>query len=124
MHSILCVTKKTSVKSPLEPELDSVGHNFSQLTNFLGTIDKAQYLSDLVSQYSDLELTAPTENGVVWFRYIHDNVQREDLDGVNRMILYELWRNNQQIDDEVVLGKYSLKVSNITQNLMGLRYPH
>jgi len=100
---------------------DVIAHSLLEnVDSFLDAFDKPQYLAELVINTPCLELTAPIEEGNVWFRYTHRGVHPDDLDGINRMILYELWRNNQTMGDEVKQGKYSLKASNLIQDYLRL----
>ena len=86
------------------------------MRNFLENIDQAAYLAELVRREPNLEITLPVESDVLYFRYVFAGVHELDLEGINRAILYELWRNNCRfIGDSTVNGKYMLKASTSNQ---------
>ena len=79
-------------------------------------IDQAAYLAELVRKEPNLEITLPVESDALYFRYVFAGVHELDLDGINRVILYELWRNNCRIiSDSTINGKYMLKASTSNQ---------
>ena len=90
--------------------------SFENMRNFLQNIDQSTYLAELIKREPNLEITLPVESDVLYFRYVFAGVHESDLDGINRVILYELWRNNCRIiSDSTIDGKYMLKASTINQ---------
>ncbi len=77
-------------------------------------IDQINYLGELVRREPNLEITVPIISNVLCFRYFRDAVSDADLDEVNRMIMYELWKINWgMISDTRIKGKYTLRVCNV-----------
>jgi glutamate/tyrosine decarboxylase-like PLP-dependent enzyme len=77
-------------------------------------IEQIHYLAELVRLEPRLEITAPLVSNVLCFRYVHEGVGESDLDGVNRMILGELWKINWgMISDTTIKGKYMLRACNV-----------
>lgn len=65
-------------------------------TNPLNNLNQTQYLTELIKNEPNLETTKPKTDKTIWFRYKHNNIHEQDLEGINRMILYELWKNGQE----------------------------
>lgn len=85
-----------------------------RISKLLDTISKSSYLSELILSRTNLKITEQITSESVSFRYQHDNVVEEDLEGINRMVLYEVWKNNvKTLTDTRVSGKYSLKTLDI-----------
>jgi aromatic-L-amino-acid decarboxylase len=77
-------------------------------------IDQIQYLAELMRNESNIEVTAPVVSNVVCFRYVHDGVDESDIEGLNRMILTELWKiNGLMISDTTINGRYMLRACNV-----------
>ena len=107
---------KPRAKRPIEIDLFALGSQINKTNDFLRSLTYAQYLSELVKRESHLEITAPPDSDVVWFRYVFDGVDEQDLAGVNRMILYELWAmGNKMMLDDRVMGKYTLKACELSK---------
>ena len=91
-------------------------------TNPLNNLNQTQYLTELIKNEPNLETTKPKTDKTIWFRYKHNNIHEQDLEGINRMILYELWKNGQEnINEDTINGKYTLK-THITQHKKHLDY--
>lgn len=94
------------------PDPETLGPILDRIHSFLETLDKNQYLAELIKREPHLEIIAPHDSGSLWFRYTHAGVDERDLDGLNRMILYALWETDEKtILDEHKLGKYTMKAS-------------
>jgi len=107
--------KPRAIKPP-EMDLYALGSQINKTNDFLRSLTRAQYLSELVEREPNLEITTPPDSDVVWFRYVFDNVDEQDLAGVNRMILYELWAmENKMMLDDKIMEKYTLKACELNK---------
>jgi hypothetical protein len=98
------------------PKDNTIGVNLDNLECFLRNLDKVHYLAEIVINEPHLEIKKPLVSDFLYLRYIYPNVIEFDLEGINRMILNEMWKTNSDIQEEKVEGKYYLKVSNIKQS--------
>ena len=76
-------------------------------------LTQAKYLTDLIEQSEELELTAPTRTNIVCFRF---NPQKNDLDldKLNKEILMRLQESGIAAPSHTKLhGKYCLRVANV-----------
>jgi glutamate/tyrosine decarboxylase-like PLP-dependent enzyme len=77
-------------------------------------IDQIHYLAELIRKEPNMEITAPVVSNAVCFRYVHDGVNESDIEGLNRMILTELWKINAlMISATTINGKYMLRACNV-----------
>jgi glutamate/tyrosine decarboxylase-like PLP-dependent enzyme len=77
-------------------------------------IGQIHYLAELMRNEPNIEVTAPVASNVVCFRYVHDGVDERDIEGLNRMILTELWKiNGLMISDTTINGRYMLRACNV-----------
>jgi hypothetical protein len=57
---------------------------------------------------------APVVSNIACFRYNPDDVNESDIEGLNRMILNELWKiNGLMISSTTIKGRYMLRACNI-----------
>ena len=107
--------KPRAIKPP-EMDLYALGSQINKKNDFLRSLSHAHYLSELVTREPHLEITAQPDADAVYFRYVFDDIDEQDLAGVNRMILYELWamENKMMLDDKKG-GKYTLKACEINK---------
>ena len=83
---------------------------------FLEKMDKTNYLAELVIKEPHLEIEEPIVSDFLYFRYIFPRVEELDLEGINRMILNEMWKTGRDfIEEDIVGGKYFLKACNINK---------
>ena len=76
-------------------------------------ITQAKYLTDLVEQNEELELTAPTATNIVCFRF-NPGKNDLDLDKLNKEILMRLQESGIAAPSYTKLhGKYCLRVANV-----------
>ena len=72
-------------------------------------IDQARYLSQLVEEADELELSAPVPLNVVCFRYVKPGMENDELDHLNKTIEIELQEQGIAVVSGTVLkGKYVL----------------
>ena len=72
-------------------------------------IDQARYLSELVKNAPELELSAPVPLNVVCFRYLQDSLDDAQVDQLNKYIEIELQEQGIAVVSGTVLnGKYVL----------------
>ena len=77
-------------------------------------IDQIHYLAELIRKEPNLEIMASVVSNVVCFRYVHDEVDESDIEGLNRMILNELWKINAlMISSTMINGRYMLRACNV-----------
>jgi aromatic-L-amino-acid decarboxylase len=77
-------------------------------------IDQIHYLAELIRKEPNMEMMAPVVSNVVCFRYVHDGVNESDIEGLNRMILIELWKiNGLMISSTTINGRYMLRACNV-----------
>ena len=77
-------------------------------------IDQIHYLAELMRKETNIELMAPVVSNVVCFRYVHDDVDESDIEGLNRLILNELWKiNGLMISSTTINGRYMLRACNV-----------
>lgn len=86
------------------------------VADFLKKLDPAVYLAELIMREPHLEITKPPRSGELWFRYTHTGVNDLDMEGVNRMILYELWKTETlNIEEDRIENGYTLHAQNLNQ---------
>ena len=109
------VCKPRDYKQNKEHATKALGSKrLEELESFLANHCGLQYLAGLIELEPHLEFIAPFEGESLCFRYVFDGVDELDLVGVNRMILYELWRLKQgRITEYVFQGRYGFIASNI-----------
>jgi glutamate/tyrosine decarboxylase-like PLP-dependent enzyme len=74
-------------------------------------IDQALYLTHLLNQASGIEIIAPVCLNIVCFRYAGKGMSEDEIKGLNRRILIELWLNKNMFPSDTTLsGKYALRV--------------
>jgi aromatic-L-amino-acid decarboxylase len=77
-------------------------------------IEQIHYLAELIRKEPNMEMMAPVVSNVVCFRYVHDGVNESDIEGLNRMILNELWKiNGLMISSTTINGRYMLRACNV-----------
>ena len=77
-------------------------------------IDQIKYLAELIRKEPCLEVSVPVVSNVVCFRYRREEMSEVDVEGINRMILGELWKINfGMISDTVLDGVYMLRACNV-----------
>ncbi|MBD3171379.1 hypothetical protein GF326_02800 [Candidatus Bathyarchaeota archaeon] len=85
-------------------------------TKPLNNLNQTQYLTKLIKNEPKPRDHQTKRDKTIWFIYEHNNIHEQDLEGINRMILYELWKNGQEnIKEDTINGKYTLK-THITQH--------
>ncbi|MBD3171676.1 hypothetical protein GF326_04330 [Candidatus Bathyarchaeota archaeon] len=89
----------------------------NKVADFLKKLDPAIYLAKIIRREPHLELTKPPLSGELWFRYTHTGVNDLDMEGINRMILYELWKTETlSIEEDRVEGSYTLYAQNLDKS--------
>jgi glutamate/tyrosine decarboxylase-like PLP-dependent enzyme len=77
-------------------------------------IDQIHYLAELMRSEPNLEVTVPVISNIVCFRYFQEGLDENDVEGLNRSILHELWKfNDFMITDTTIKGKYMLRACNV-----------
>jgi glutamate/tyrosine decarboxylase-like PLP-dependent enzyme len=77
-------------------------------------IDQIHYLAELIRKEPNMELMAPVVSNVACFRYIPDGVDDSDIEGLNQVILNELWKINAlMISSTTINGRYMLRACNV-----------
>lgn len=104
------MSERTRAKKELESFTALESQMNKAMKSFLENFNHINDLTELIRREPHLELTAPIETDNIFFRYIYSGVDEQDVAGINRMILYELWAmNNPFMHDDIVKGKYTLK---------------
>jgi glutamate/tyrosine decarboxylase-like PLP-dependent enzyme len=77
-------------------------------------IDQIHYLAELIRKEPNMEIMAPVISNAVCFRYVPDDINESDIEGINLMILNELWKINAlMISSTTIKGKYMLRACNV-----------
>jgi glutamate/tyrosine decarboxylase-like PLP-dependent enzyme len=73
-------------------------------------IDQINYLTKLIMEEPELEVTFPVISNVVCFRYNPGNLTEQELEKLNKMIIQDLYKINFWIiSDTTIKGKYTLR---------------
>ncbi len=77
-------------------------------------LDQTQYLAELITADTELELTAPVESNVVCFRFRPHGLGEEETELINKKIMGVINKNSfWMISDTAVKGKYMLRACNV-----------
>lgn len=77
---------------------------------------QAEYLGELVSHHTELELTAPISMSITCFRMIKPGFSEHQLRDLNREILLRLQEEGIASPSSTILnGKYTLRIANVNQ---------
>ena len=100
-----------------KPEKETINNvNWDKLMGFLEKMDKTNYLAELAIKEPHLQIEEPIVSDFLYFRYIFPRVEELDLEGINRMILNEMWKTGRDIiEEDIIRGKYFFFFCNIKE---------
>lgn len=76
-------------------------------------VEQVQYLKSLVMSNPKLELAAPAPMNILCFRYVHPELNDEQLNAMNKELLLRLHESGVAVPSYTTLkGKYALRVAN------------